>query len=47
MGGAVHYIFRTFFKLFFALIVLAAWHGLVFLPVLLRLVGPASNVLHA
>ena len=35
----------TFFSLFFALIVLAAWHGLVLLPVILSFIGPASNVL--
>lgn len=37
---------QTIFKLFFALIVLAIWHGIVLLPVLLSLIGPASYILH-
>jgi len=32
----------VFFKLFFALIVLAAWHGLVILPVVLSYIGPPA-----
>ena len=33
---------QVFFKLFFALIVLAAWHGLVILPVVLSYIGPPA-----
>eukprot|EP01026_Neomeris_dumetosa_P062917 TRINITY_DN5965_c0_g1_i1.p1 TRINITY_DN5965_c0_g1~~TRINITY_DN5965_c0_g1_i1.p1 ORF type:complete len:894 (+),score=109.62 TRINITY_DN5965_c0_g1_i1:70-2751(+) len=40
MGAASHYIFQTFFKMFFALIVLGLWHGIILLPVVLSLVGP-------
>lgn len=39
MGLAEHYFFRSFFKMFFAIIVAGAWHGLVLLPVVLSLVG--------
>jgi len=42
LAGAKHYIFMSFFKLLFALVVLAIWHGVVFLPVCLSLIGPAS-----
>ncbi|KAF5838334.1 hypothetical protein DUNSADRAFT_3005, partial [Dunaliella salina] len=42
LAGARHYIFMSFFKLLFALVVLAIWHGVIFLPVCLSLVGPAS-----
>eukprot|EP01025_Chloroclados_australasicus_P031754 TRINITY_DN3212_c0_g2_i12.p1 TRINITY_DN3212_c0_g2~~TRINITY_DN3212_c0_g2_i12.p1 ORF type:complete len:838 (-),score=67.46 TRINITY_DN3212_c0_g2_i12:303-2816(-) len=42
MGAAVGYVFQTFFKMFFALIVLGLWHGIVILPIALSLVGPRS-----
>lgn len=40
MGLATHYIFRTFFKMFFCITVTGVWHGLVVLPVVLSLIGP-------
>lgn len=39
---APSYIFITFFKTVFLVIVLGAWHGLVVLPVLLSLFGPGA-----
>jgi Niemann-Pick C1 protein len=36
------YIFRVFFKQFFGICVFGALHGLVLLPTLLSLIGPAS-----
>jgi hypothetical protein len=39
---APSYIFITFFKVVFLVIVIAALHGLVLLPVLLSLFGPGS-----
>ena len=35
------YVFRSFFKVFFGIVVLGLGHGLVFLPVLLSYCGPA------
>ncbi|GMH38046.1 hypothetical protein BSKO_05930 [Bryopsis sp. KO-2023] len=40
MGSATHYIFQTFFKMFFCIVVVGVWHGLVVLPVLLGYFGP-------
>ncbi|GLC70304.1 hypothetical protein PLESTF_000957100 [Pleodorina starrii] len=42
MAAAEHYIFTTIFKMFATLILLAIWHGLVFLPVIMSWVGPPS-----
>ncbi|KAG2500556.1 hypothetical protein HYH03_001327 [Edaphochlamys debaryana] len=42
MAVAKHYIFTTIFKMFAVLILLAIWHGLVLLPILLSWVGPPS-----
>ena len=38
------YVFRVFFKMFFGISVFGLLHGLVFLPVLLSIVGPAPYV---
>ena len=37
------YIFLTFFKVFFLVVVFGLFHGLIFLPVLLSIVGPSSH----
>ncbi len=37
------YIFLTFFKIFFLIVTFGLYHGLVFLPVLLSLVGPSTT----
>ncbi len=47
MAGAQHYIFSSIFKMFVFLVWVSAWHGLVLLPVLLSLWGPASYSGHA
>ncbi|XP_037924003.1 NPC intracellular cholesterol transporter 1-like isoform X3 [Hermetia illucens] len=40
MAGSEAYTFQTFFKIFFLVIVFGLFHGVVFLPVILSLVGP-------
>lgn len=42
MAAAEHYIFEVFFKMFAAIIIFGIWHGVVVLPVLLSLIGPAT-----
>ncbi|XP_064108422.1 protein patched homolog 1-like [Macrobrachium nipponense] len=41
LAGSDSYVFITFFKIFFAVCLYGVYHGLVVLPVLLSLVGPA------
>ena len=38
------HVFATFFKIFFLVVIFGLYHGLVFLPVLLSIAGPKSNV---
>ena len=42
LGFAPSYLFVTFFKMIFLVIMLGAFHGMVLLPVLLSLMGPGS-----
>ena len=42
LGTSRSYVFLSFFKVFTLVIVFGLYHGLIFLPVLLSLVGPAS-----
>lgn len=41
LAGSESHVFESFFKIFFGVFVFGVFHGLVFLPVLLSLVGPA------
>ncbi|KXJ77899.1 hypothetical protein RP20_CCG006239, partial [Aedes albopictus] len=40
LSGSQAYTYRTFFKIFFLVIMLGLFHGLVLLPVILSLIGP-------
>lgn len=40
MVAAEHFIFKTFFKMFFAIVVVGVWHGLIILPIMLSICGP-------
>ncbi|XP_078591370.1 patched domain-containing protein 3-like [Branchiostoma floridae x Branchiostoma japonicum] len=40
ISGSTSYVFNTFFKVFFLVVVFGLWHGLVFLPVILSWFGP-------
>ncbi|ROT76742.1 hypothetical protein C7M84_004656 [Penaeus vannamei] len=42
LANSDSHVFMTFFKIFFAVVLYGLLHGLVFLPVLLSLIGPAS-----
>lgn len=42
MCVAEHYVSRAFFKMFFAIVITGTWHGVVVLPVLLSIIGPAA-----
>ncbi|PNH10676.1 Protein patched 2 [Tetrabaena socialis] len=42
MSMAKHYIFTTIFAMWSVLVLLAIWHGIVLLPVLLSWIGPSS-----
>jgi multidrug efflux pump subunit AcrB len=41
LSGSDSYVFSTFFKVFFCVVLFGMFHGIVFLPVLLSLIGPA------
>ena len=38
------YVFKTFFKIFFLVVSFGLFHGMVFLPVVLSLIGPKPYV---
>lgn len=40
LGASQSYVFSTFFKLFFLVVVFGMFHGLVYLPIILSLLGP-------
>lgn len=42
LAGSKSYVFLSFFKLLFLVVIFGLFHGLVFLPVLLSLVGPRA-----
>ena len=42
LAGSRSHVFSSFFKIFFLVVTFGLYHGLVFLPVLLSLLGPAS-----
>jgi len=44
LGASTSHIFITFFKVFVLTVLFGLFHGLVFLPVLLSLVGPVENL---
>jgi len=44
LGASTSHIFVTFFKVFVLTVLFGLFHGLVFLPVLLSLVGPVENL---
>ena len=43
LGASDYYPFVVFFKVFFLVVVFGLFHGLVFLPVILALVGPRHH----
>jgi len=40
LAASVSYVFKTFFKVFFLVVVFGLFHGLVYFPILLSLIGP-------
>ena len=42
LASSDSHVFSTFFKIFFLVVVFGLFHGLIFLPVLLRWIGPAA-----
>lgn len=46
LAASESYVFFTFFKVFFLVVVFGMFHGLVFLPVILSLLGPAPYAPH-
>ena len=44
LGSSEAYLFNTFFKLFTCVVVFGLFHGLLFLPVILSLLGPEERV---
>ena len=43
LAGSKSKVFFTFFKIFFLVVWFGLYHGLIFLPVLLSIIGPASH----
>ncbi|KAK3894018.1 hypothetical protein Pcinc_002205 [Petrolisthes cinctipes] len=43
LAGSTSHVFISFFKIFFGVSLFGLYHGLVFLPVLLSLIGPDSH----
>jgi hypothetical protein len=46
LAASESYVFLTFFKVFFLVVVFGIFHGMVFLPVILSLLGPAPYANH-
>lgn len=42
LGTSESYVFFSFFKVFVLIIIFGLYHGLIFLPVILSIVGPDS-----
>ncbi len=43
LAGSKSHVFASFFKIFFLVVAFGLYHGLVFTPVLLSLVGPQTH----